>query len=119
MATGFRNPTDEEKAKLEKARTMMSRGIEGEKDFLSKISTTMAKSARDEQRAAKALRESVPESAREGMSYNESPFKKGGAVKKMAKGGSASNRADGCAVRGKTKGTMVAMCGGGMARGKK
>jgi hypothetical protein len=39
-------------------------------------------------------------------------------VKKMAKGGSASSRADGCAERGKTKGTMV-MCGGGMARGKK
>jgi len=39
-------------------------------------------------------------------------------VKKMAKGGSASSRADGCAERGKTKGTMV-MCGGGMARGKR
>ena len=39
-------------------------------------------------------------------------------VKKMAKGGSASSRADGCAERGKTKGTMV-MCGGGMTRGKK
>jgi hypothetical protein len=32
---------------------------------------------------------------------------------KMAKGGSASARADGCAVKGKTKGTMIAMCGGG------
>ena len=31
-------------------------------------------------------------------------MKKGGAVKKMAKGGSV--RGDGCAVRGKTKGTM-------------
>jgi hypothetical protein len=30
-------------------------------------------------------------------------MKKGGAVKKMAKGGTASSRADGCAVRGKTK----------------
>lgn len=39
-------------------------------------------------------------------------------VKKMAKGGSASSRADGCAERGKTRGVMV-MCGGGMARGKK
>ena len=35
---------------------------------------------------------------------------------KMAKGGSASSRADGCAVKGKTKGTM--MCMGGKA-GKK
>lgn len=39
------------------------------------------------------------------------PYKKGGSVS------SASSRADGCAERGKTKGTMI-MCGGGMARGK-
>jgi len=41
--------------------------------------------------------------------------------KKMAKGGkvsSASSRADGCCVKGKTKGTMV-MCGGGKVKGKK
>jgi hypothetical protein len=30
-------------------------------------------------------------------------YKKGGTVKKMAKGGTASSRADGCCVRGKTK----------------
>ena len=36
--------------------------------------------------------------------------------KKMAKGGSASARADGIAQRGKTKGTMIAMCGGGKAK---
>lgn len=37
-------------------------------------------------------------------------MKKGGRVKKMAKGGSvgsASKRADGCATRGKTRGRMV------------
>lgn len=35
-------------------------------------------------------------------------FKKGGKVKKMAKGGStASKRADGCAKKGKTKGRFV------------
>lgn len=37
----------------------------------------------------------------------------------MKKGGmvsSASKRADGCATKGKTKGTMVKMCGGGMTR---
>lgn len=28
-------------------------------------------------------------------------------VKKLAKGGSASSRADGCAVRGKTRGRMI------------
>jgi len=34
-------------------------------------------------------------------------FKRGGKVKKMASGGSASRRADGCAQRGKTRGRMV------------
>jgi hypothetical protein len=34
---------------------------------------------------------------------------------KMAKGGSASSRADGIAQRGKTRGTMI-MCSGGMAK---
>ena len=38
---------------------------------------------------------------------------------KMAKGGTASARADGAATKGKTKGTMIAMCGGGMAKRKK
>ena len=33
---------------------------------------------------------------------------------KLSKGGSASARADGCAVKGKTKGTIISMCGGGM-----
>jgi hypothetical protein len=37
------------------------------------------------------------------------------ATKKLAKGGSASSRADGCATKGKTKGTMITMKGGGYA----
>ena len=40
-------------------------------------------------------------------------------VKKMASGGSASSRADGIAQRGKTRGTIAVMCGGGMAKGKR
>ena len=35
----------------------------------------------------------------------------------MKKGGKV--RGHGCEVRGKTKGTMVTMCGGGYAKGKK
>jgi len=38
-------------------------------------------------------------------------------VKKLAKGGSASSRADGIATKGKTRGTIV-MCGGGMSKRK-
>jgi hypothetical protein len=38
-------------------------------------------------------------------------MKKGGGVKKMAAGGSASSRADGCAVKGKTKGKLLSKGG--------
>jgi hypothetical protein len=38
----------------------------------------------------------------------------GRSVKRMAKGGSASSRADGCITKGKTKGTMITMRNGGM-----
>jgi hypothetical protein len=42
-------------------------------------------------------------------------MKKGGGVKKMAGGGSASSRADGIATKGKTKGKMIKMNMGGKA----
>lgn len=93
----YRKPTEKETEKLNKARKMMAEGIEGEKDIFSRTMPTMAKAARDEMRAAKALRETVPASAREGEAYQEAGYKHGGSVK------SASARADGCAIRGKTK----------------
>lgn len=97
MPQHYRTPTAKEKEKLEKSREMMQRGIQGEGDIWSKISTTMAKSSRDEQKMAKKLRESVPEAAKEGEAYNEAGYKKGGYVR----------AADGCVKRGKTKGKMV------------
>jgi hypothetical protein len=36
-----------------------------------------------------------------------------GTTLKLSGGGSASSRADGCAIKGKTKGTMIAMKNGG------
>ena len=51
--------------------------------------------------ARKAAREAAAEERREARG-----MKKGGAVKR-AKGGSASSRADGCAMRGKTRGKMI------------
>jgi hypothetical protein len=45
----------------------------------------------------------------------EGAKKRGGVIKKMASGGSASSRADGCATKGKTRGTMITMKGGGSA----
>jgi hypothetical protein len=41
-----------------------------------------------------------------------------GTTLKLAKGGTFRASANGIAQRGKTKGTMVAMCGGGMYKGK-
>lgn len=81
----YRKPTEKETEKLNKARKMMAEGIEGEKDIFSRTMPTMAKAARDEMRAAKALRETVPASAREGEAYQEAGYKKGGKVKKMRK----------------------------------
>jgi hypothetical protein len=48
------------------------------------------------------------------VNKHEGRLHKGEPMTKLAKGGTASSRADGCAVKGKTKGTMVAMRGGGM-----
>ena len=48
-------------------------------------------------------------------------YREGGNIKKFAKGGSvssASSRADGCAIRGKTKGMISKMKSGGMYGGK-
>lgn len=50
-----------------------------------------------------------------GNRATDNDYKKGGRVKAS----SASKRADGIAQRGKTRGKTIAMCGGGMAKGKK
>jgi hypothetical protein len=92
----YRTPSAKESEKLDRARAMMQRGIEGEKGTMSRLMPTMAKSSRDDMRAAKELRESVSPKAREGEAYNEAGYAKGGSV-----------RGDGCAKRGKTKGRMV------------
>lgn len=59
----------------------------------------------------RAERSSFRDSESEYQGLPIEDYKKGGRVKKMAKGGSvkssASKRADGCAQRGKTKGRMV------------
>jgi hypothetical protein len=83
----YRQPTEKESKKLDEARKKTSEGIEAEKDMFSKLMPTMAKSARDDIRAGKAMRESVPAAAREGEAYNQAGFNKGGKVKKMNEGG--------------------------------
>jgi hypothetical protein len=65
---------------------MTERGIQGEKDFLSKISTTMAKAARDDLKMGKKMYESVPEEAREYEAYNAAGYKSGGLVTSRGQG---------------------------------
>ena len=99
----YRTPSAKEAKKLQAARELMQSGIAGESDFLSKLMPTMAKSARDDIRTAKAVRESVPKEAREGEAYNQAGYAKGGKVKAYVKGGGV----DGCAQRGKTRGKVI------------
>ena len=51
----------------------------------------------------------------EAVNKHEGRLHKGEPMTKLAKGGSASSRADGCATKGKTKGTMIKMSMGGKA----
>lgn len=96
MARTYRPSTAKEKAKLSKSREMMERGIQGEKDMWSKVSTTMAKSARDEQKKAKEMYYSVPEEAREYEAYQEAGYKAGGEVKVRGQG--AARKTKGCKI---------------------
>lgn len=96
MPRTYRPTTAREKAKLAKSREMMQRGIEGEGDFLSKISTTMAKAARDDQKMAKDMYYSVPEEAREYEAYNEAGYKSGGLVNVRGQG--AARKTKGCKI---------------------
>ena len=96
MPRTYRPSTAKEKEKLAKSREMMERGIQGEGDIWSKISTTMAKSARDEQKKAKEMYYSVPEEAREYEAYNEAGYKAGGLVK--VKGQGAARPTKGCKI---------------------
>ena len=66
--------------------------------------------------AEQAAQRKAPMSSAERAVREEQDFDKWSKVRpeqKYAKGGSASKRADGIASRGKTRGTIVAMCGGG------
>jgi hypothetical protein len=96
-----------------------SLSIPGDADYEGKgaagiipLSSTKFNEIRAERKAAsdhlQNMRDSEEEDLvkREQMEKTSGGKKKGGAVK-MAKGGSASSRADGCAVRGKTKGRMI------------
>jgi hypothetical protein len=90
---------------------------------MDKIAAQEAQVVRAAQAAAKKKAAQAKKDAKDPVLSAKpgADMKKGGAVKKYAKGGSvssASSRADGCAIRGKTKGTMSKMKSGGMYGGK-
>ena len=77
---------------------------DGDNDAVKRAIADYDKERQEKEKAAqeKAM------SGMSGMAPGMAPgMKRGGAVKKMAKGGSASSRADGCAAKGKTKGRFV------------
>ena len=53
------------------------------------------------------------------VNKHESRLHKGQPMTKLAKGGTFRASANGIATKGKTKGTQIKMCGGGMTKGKK
>lgn len=65
------------------------------------------KSRRDENEAPKKSVKKAYDRVRDMFGIGDDDKKAKGGKVKMAKGGSVSKRADGCAQRGKTKGKMV------------
>ena len=106
----YKKPSDKQRKKIETARKKTRQGMGEQKDFLSKISTTMAKGARDEEKMGRRMMEEVPEPVRrfeaEEGAPPMGPFKKGGAVK-VKKKTTTRCRGDGIAKTGKTRGRMV------------
>jgi len=82
-----------------------------DKSMLTKAKEALLGTPEQNAKAAAEMKEQdkkKPDSAQAKINKmtNYGGYKKGGCVK-MAKGGSASSRADGCATKGKTKGKMV------------
>jgi len=104
----YREPTDKQRKDIEKARKMTRGGIEGQRDFMSKLSTTYAKGSRDDERMGRKMMERVPASVRrieaEEGAPPMGPYKKGGKVSSYAHGGSV--KGCGIAKRGLGRGTM-------------
>jgi len=92
----YRKPTAKERATIQKAREKTVQGMEGEKDLLSKISTTSAKAARDMAKEGRKMRESVPAEARAYEAEEGNP-----GVGTYAKGGLVTSRGQGKVVRSK------------------
>ena len=105
----YTGPTPEEMDRV--ARMMEANIPPGSSSKLRNINPMPSKEEADKERME--MEKALLKGAKEGMGGKElekaMSKKKGGAVKKMAKGGSvssASKRADGIAVKGKTRGKI-------------
>lgn len=74
-------------------------------DALGPTAGLMPLLAREQRKKLRAGR--AENAAKDAEEASAGGMKRGGAVKKMAKGGSASKRGDGIATKGKTKGRFV------------
>jgi len=86
--------------KMEDARSRAERAATEEKDMLSKISPVARSGATKDFNRAIADFKKIPQNVRDKAAYDQSGHKKGGTIKKMARGG-------GIESRGKTKGRFV------------
>ena len=89
---------------------MTGKGLMGELAGKGMMGLLPAAIARDAQSDEEEKRKKQPGAG--GMAPAGTPMKKGGKVS------SASKRADGIVTKGKTRGTMITMCGGGMGKRK-
>jgi hypothetical protein len=86
--------------KMEDARSRAAEASDESKGFLSKILPTYKAGANKDFNKAVADFKKIPQKVRDKAAYDQSGHKKGGTIKKMARGG-------GIESRGKTKGRFV------------
>ena len=95
---------------------MAFKGLDRMKKAMDKVQNLQDKDQNEtvevdnKKKPVKVIKAGDMSSETKGSGSSEPDMKKGGAVKKYAKGGSvssASKRADGCATKGKTKGRII------------
>ena len=87
---------------IKKGKTMPSENDMGPMGFPSSVKMPELKTKNTGDKNEFELKGNLPKGYE-----NAKPVKKGGMIKKFSKGGTASARADGCAVKGKTKGRII------------
>jgi hypothetical protein len=100
LATGLSMDDNEKRQTLKNLGSAADLGISAATDFVKNPAKFISEVGEPVKKLSREETQAYYDSKKSGM-------KKGGMVKKMAKGGSASSRGDGCAQRGKTRGKFV------------